>query len=245
MLDDRVKSFPLLNNALIASLCDRHFGVGADGLILLRNTAEADFEMIYFNADGNPGSMCGNGGRCAISFAKNLGVNFLKSNFIAADGVHDFNVEEKNVRLKMADVHSVKTFPDHFEINTGSPHFVKVVQNLTATDVVGEGKLIRFGENFFEEGINVNFISGAQGIWKMRTYERGVEDETLSCGTGTVASAIAISEIMKFKTGKNSVTLIAPGGTLDVKFEKNSDGSYSDIWLIGPAEKSFAGEIEL
>ena len=243
MVDDRQLGFSM-NQESIEKLCNRHFGIGADGLILLQKDEVTDFKMVYFNSDGNESSMCGNGGRCLTRFAEDLGICQNKTSFNAVDGLHLANMTAQNIELKMINVSSVYVFQTHSFLNTGSPHHVEFVNDVDAVDVKHKGAQIRYGSPYFEEGSNVNFVEILNDhSLKIRTYERGVEDETLACGTGITAAAIAAFECGKIST--NQVKVFSLGGELEVKFEKNVSGGYENIWLIGPAEKVFEGEIEI
>jgi diaminopimelate epimerase len=243
MIDDRSNSF-VWEPQLIKQLCYRHFGIGADGLILLQDDKETDFKMVYFNSDGNQSTMCGNGGRCIVKFAEELGIIKNKATFTAVDGIHEALIINDLVELKIANVSEVQIFENHYFLNTGSPHHIEFVENVEEVDVKNSGKKIRFGAPYFEEGSNVNFVEILnENSLKIRTYERGVEDETLACGTGITAAAIAGFESGKLNS--NEINIESKGGNLKVKFTKNESGGYENIWLIGPAEKVFEGEIEL
>lgn len=247
MIDNRDKKFVLNSPSEIAFLCDRRFGIGADGIILLETSENKDFKMVYFNSDGKEGSMCGNGGRCITAFADSLGLIGQNTTFEATDGVHDAQILEKTgqgwlVSLKMKDVLSIEKESDNYILDTGSPHFITFVKNAEETNTCQEGKKIRYNDRFKETGINVNFIEPGNGTLKIRTYERGVEDETWSCGTGSVAAAIALELIGKAVPGK-PVEVNTKGGKLWVDF-KHSGEVFSDIWLTGPAVKVFEGFIE-
>ncbi|MDD3772131.1 MAG: diaminopimelate epimerase [Weeksellaceae bacterium] len=241
LIDDRNLNFQLTENQ-IENICNRHFGIGADGLILLQNDTEFDFRMVYFNSDGREGSMCGNGGRCIVRFAEHLNLIQNKARFIAIDGWHEALINKESIELKMSDLSEIKSYPSHFFLDTGSPHHIEFVENTAAIDVKARGAQIRYGNLYFDEGTNVNFVEilGRDSL-KIRTYERGVEDETLACGTGVTAAAIAGFESGKINS--NRVKIEALGGTLEVRFEKNKSGRYENIWLTGPAEKVFDGEI--
>ena len=240
IIDNRSKDFPKNDTNLVASLCDRKFGIGADGLLLLENDESTDFRMVYFNADGKEGSMCGNGGRCIVAFAEFLGLIDGETNFIAVDGLHNASLKGTTVSLKMMDVSEIKTKPNALFLNTGSPHHVQLVSNLSDYNVVKEGAKLRYGI-YGETGSNINFVSeDAPGAFSIRTYERGVEDETLSCGTGVTAVALAMHS--SGKTELDNITVQALGGTLNVSF-KYDNGTYSDIFLIGEAKQVFKGEI--
>lgn len=241
MIDNRSGLFPKSDTALVKQLCDRKFGVGADGLILLEEDFEADFNMVYYNADGNQSSMCGNGGRCLVAFARFLGVIKDSTTFNAVDGLHFATVEDDIVSLQMIDVAHVEVYEDHLFLNTGSPHHVQKVAGLSAYDVFTNGRQIRYGAPYYETGSNVNFVEKlTPDTFAVRTYERGVEDETLSCGTGVTAVALAMS--YSGETNGNQVTLQTPGGTLKVSYEKTENG-YKNIFLIGKATFVFSGEI--
>jgi diaminopimelate epimerase len=212
--------------------------------MMLNNKAGFDFEMKYFNADGNEGSMCGNGGRCILKFAIKLGIKKSKYHFNAIDGEHegeiDFNGE---VRLKMNDVNGAEFSYTHYVLNTGSPHYVKIVPDVREVDVVSEGRSIRNSREFADDGINVDFVETIDDdTIYVRTYERGVEDETLSCGTGVTASALVSAHNDR---GFNRVEVKTDGGMLSVEFEKISDKEFKNIWLCGPAEFVFKGEVNL
>ncbi len=240
ILDDRDKRFPV-SEKLIKNLCDRRFGVGADGLMLLQNDSKEDFFMCYFNADGNESSMCGNGGRSLVRFAHNLNLISERTIFNAVDGLHEAAVFPDKIALGMTDVIKVEKHPDHYFLNTGSPHHVVFVDNLKSFDVFNQGKEIRYGAPYFEKGTNVNFVELIdENTLFVRTYERGVENETYSCGTGVTAAAIAAYE--KGITN-NRVLIKTLGGNLEVQFEKEGDG-FVNIRLIGPAQFVFKGEID-
>src|SRR5690606_15159535 len=229
------------NTKLIAQLCDRRFGIGADGLILLESHSEVDFKMIYYNSDGNQSSMCGNGGRCITAFANFLGIIDGKATFEAIDGWHHSNILNNLVRLQMQDVTSIENHKTHLFLNTGSPHHVQIDPDLEIMDIKSEGRRIRFGAPYFKEGSNVNFVKKlSEDGFLVRTYERGVEDETLSCGTGVTAVALAMNYLGETKN--NHVTIQTQGGQLQVSFERNEEGFF-DIWLIGPATQVFKGYI--
>ncbi len=240
IIDNRQNIFPKNDTNLVASLCDRKFGIGADGLLLLENDELSDFKMVYFNADGKEGSMCGNGGRCIVAFANFLGIIGEDTTFTAVDGLHKASINGSVVSLKMMDVSEIKEKSSAFFLNTGSPHHVQLVSNLSDFDVVKEGARLRYGV-YGENGSNINFVSEEEsGTFSIRTYERGVEDETLSCGTGVTAVALAMH--YAGRTDSNDVTIKAMGGQLKVKFS-HANGAYSNIYLIGEAKQVFKGEI--
>jgi diaminopimelate epimerase len=246
MIDNRATELLSKNDTqIIKRLCDRKFGIGADGLILLNEKKAFDFEMVYFNSDGNESTMCGNGGRCLIKFGHDLGVIESKCRFLAIDGPHEGEILGGGViSLKMIDVSSVELYNNtNVILNTGSPHLVNFVSNVSGIDIVKEGRAIRYNERFAKEGINVNFVEQiSESELFVRTYERGVEDETLSCGTGVVASGLAFA----YKSGNtlDHVRIKTPGGKLEVKFEPNG-GGYKNVYLIGPAERVFEGTVEI
>lgn len=244
ILDNRNEKYSALGTEEVKKICDRRFGIGADGLMMLNNKKYFDFEMIYFNADGRPSTMCGNGGRCLVKFAHLVGIRKNTYHFVAVDGKHEADIDmQGSVRLKMQDVYSVDYHSGHVVINTGSPHFVKFASNVENIDVQETGREIRYSKEFREEGINVNFVEaiGEDSIF-VRTYERGVEDETLSCGTGVTASALMSAHNDK---GFNRVEVRTTGGKLSVEFDKFDDQHFENIWLCGPAEFVYKGEIEL
>jgi diaminopimelate epimerase len=231
-----------LSTEQINKLCDRKFGVGADGLMLLNSKDGYDFEMKYYNADGNESSMCGNGGRCLTQFAFDMGIKREKYKFIAVDGAHEAEFDEDGwVDLKMKDVPEIEKFHGDSVLNTGSPHFVKSVTDVMRMDVFKEGSDIRYSSEFAAEGINVNFVEQTDtDKITVRTYERGVENETLSCGTGVTASALVFAHN---ETGFNRIEIKTLGGNLAVEFDKKGDDGFENIWLCGPANFVFKGEI--
>ncbi len=244
ILDNRNWSFISLSADQINSLCDRRFGIGADGLMLLNNKEGYDFEMKYFNADGREGSMCGNGGRCMVKFAYHLGIHNDTYKFLAVDGEHEAEIDDKGiVSLRMIDVHGIQEQHGDFILNTGSPHFVKIVSDVMEMDVYNKGMDIRYSPQFSKEGINVNFTEQekADSII-VRSYERGVEDETFSCGTGVTAAALICYHN---PSGFNEVTVHTKGGRLSVEYNRINEDTYTNIWLSGPAEKVFEGDVEL
>ena len=244
MIDNRQKLFDKSNTKHIAFLCDRRFGIGADGLILLENHDELDFKMVYYNADGQPSSMCGNGGRCAVAFAKKLGIINNETTFLAVDGPHYAHSREDGswVSLQMIDVSVLERDGEAWVLNTGSPHFVSQVQNLSQLDVYACGKAIRYNNTYAEKGINVNFIEEDAVGYAVRTYERGVEDETLACGTGVTAVALAMAK-EKGLIGTQNTPISVRGGALNVRF--TFDGStFTEVFLEGPATLVFEGEIQ-
>lgn len=241
MVDSRSFVFPKNNIELIHKLCDRRFGIGADGLILLELSDKQDFTMVYFNADGKEGSMCGNGGRCIVAFAKKLHIIKNKTTFEAADGLHFAKIENDLVNLQMADVENIEIYDTHTFLNTGSPHHVSFCDAVSNLNVAEMGSKIRYGAPYFEEGTNVNFVEQISGnSFKVRTYERGVEDETLACGTGVTAVAIAANKTNK--TTEEKIYIEVLGGKLEVSFKKEGN-SYKNVFLKGPAQFVFEGKI--
>ncbi len=243
MIDNRQNIFPKNNLQLIEKLCDRRFGIGADGLILLENDSANDFKMVYYNSDGNESSMCGNGGRCLMAFAKSLNVIENEATFIATDGLHEATILENGlVNLQMKDVSEVKIETDYVFLNTGSPHHVMLVDDLENQDVKTIGAQIRYSDLYGKAGSNVNFVKQiSENHFALRTYERGVEDETLSCGTGATAVAIAMNAIGK--TNSHTIKLDVEGGQLEVSFDKVDD-RYINVFLKGPATFVFKGEVD-
>lgn len=244
IVDCRKLNKEIFTSKVIQSLCDRRFGIGADGLMLFLDHSELDFEMKYYNSDGNEGTMCGNGGRCIVSFAKKLGAIEHSCEFDAIDGIHEATIDDENiVRLKMQKVVEVEKNEPFYYLNTGSPHYVVFKDEIDQLDVYKEGKKIRNSVRFKKEGTNVNFALTNNNQIQVRTYERGVEDETLSCGTGVVASAIAAG----FHRGSDisSYNINTLGGRLKVSFKKVDENTFENIWLEGPAEFVFEGKINL
>lgn len=244
MIDNRQNFFPKNDTKLIERLCDRRFGIGADGLILLENDNSTDFRMVYYNSDGNESSMCGNGGRCLVAFAKSLNVINNGATFIATDGLHHAIIDENGiVSLQMKDVDEVKIDSEYVFLNTGSPHHVTLVNDLEHYNVKENGAEIRYSDLYGKAGSNVNFVNQiSENHFRLRTYERGVEDETLSCGTGATATAIAMNVIGKTKS--DAIDIDVEGGKLKVTFEKTDKG-FEKVFLIGPATFVFEGEVEL
>jgi|ERR1019366_9335697 diaminopimelate epimerase len=242
IIDNHDLKFNRADNSLVARLCDRHFGIGADGLMLLQTKAGYDFEMVYYNSDGKESSMCGNGGRCIVEFAHTLGLVNDKAHFIAIDGEHEALVMPNFISLKMKDVNEIELHSDFSFLNTGSPHYVAFVDDLASFNVFEEGKKIRNNNRFKAEGTNVNFIERIKKELFVRTYERGVEAETYSCGTGVTAAAL-VAAIKNVSTEKNYCDIKTLGGNLKVKFNKHSDNSFTDVWLEGPAVFVFKGDI--
>lgn len=234
----------------VAQLCHRRFGIGADGLILLQKHDQYGIEMIYFNADGRESTLCGNGGRCFAAFAKHLGIADYNFRFLAIDGPHEAIISKPDaavglewVELKMNNVTVIERYDsESFVLNTGSPHFVRFVPNVQDKDMMVEGHAVRYNYRFKTEGINVNLVDISPNGLNIRTYERGVEDETLACGTGVTAAALAFGAKQNL-TGLQEIKVKAMGGNLSVRFTVLPDQSFSDIWLCGPAQQVFVGEI--
>lgn len=265
MLDQREQIWlTRANTARIERLCDRHFGIGADGLILLQPKEGYDFEMVYFNADGRESTLCGNGGRCVAAFAQALGVIGARGYFWAIDGPHEALVTSKAdgsswVELKMGDVGTIRRDGEAFVLNTGSPHYIRFEKDIAQLDMYATGQAVRYSDTYKAEGINVNVVEIIHGedenptsdiqnpkspSLAIRTYERGVEDETLACGTGVTAAALAWHRANNGESGAFEVPVKAQGGQLSVRFTALSDGTFGDIWLCGPAAAVFKGEIE-
>jgi len=244
MIDNRTNFFPKEDIQLIERLCDRRFGIGADGLILLENDSDTDFRMVYYNSDGNESSMCGNGGRCLVAFANQLGVISNQAIFMATDGLHHASVgDDAIVSLQMIDVDEIQKKDSYTFLNTGSPHHVQIVEDLKNYNVKDNGASIRYGELYGEKGSNVNFVKKIDDdTFSVRTYERGVEDETLACGTGVTAVAIAMNATGE--TDKTSINLNVEGGKLNVSFDKMGD-HFTNVFLTGPAKFVFKGSIEI
>lgn len=244
MIDNRSGFFPKENVQLVARLCDRRFGIGADGLILLENDTDTDFKMVYYNSDGNLSSMCGNGGRCLVAFAKYLNIIQNSCTFIATDGLHHASIANDGiVSLQMIDVADIKKEADYTFMNTGSPHHVQMVDDLEHYNVKENGAALRYGSLYGAAGSNINFVKKInEDTFSLRTYERGVEDETLACGTGATAVAIAMNATGQ--TNASSIKLNVEGGKLAVSFDKMGD-VFTNVFLIGPAEFVFKGVIEI
>jgi diaminopimelate epimerase len=244
LIDNRNRDVQLTTEE-IARLCDRRFGIGADGLMLLETESGFDFKMVYYNADGREGSMCGNGGRCITLFAYDCGIHRDEYHFIAVDGPHTAMIGQDNsiIKLQMKDVLSVESHNSYDFLDTGSPHIVKPVNDVEEVDVVAEGREIRNSEKYAEKGVNVNFVSviDSNTIY-VRTYERGVEEETFSCGTGVTASALVNAHN---DYGFNHIDVQTKGGKLYIEYEKTGETSFKNIWLAGPAEKVFEGTLLL
>jgi len=252
LIDNRKADYNL-SKIHLELLMHRRFGIGSDGLMLLSNASGYDFRMTYYNSDGNEGTMCGNGGRCIVKFAYDLGIIKQKTNFISIDGPHDALIKESQlIQLQMTDVKGIRPIDKDFYLNTGSPHYVRFVENIENFEVTTVGRPIRHANN-----ANVNFIELTNDYLFVRTFERGVEDETYSCGTGVVASciisylkntennnAIHIEKIDNTNEKKVTILVKTLGGDLSVCFN-HIDDSFTNIWLTGPAVKVYEGWVEL
>jgi diaminopimelate epimerase len=244
IFDNRKNEIPAMTTEQVSFLCHRRFGIGADGVIMLNAHTQYHFEMKYYNSDGNEGSMCGNGGRCLVKFAYDSGIVKTTYKFIAFDGEHEAYVTEKGmIALKMNDVNTIKKIGSDYALNTGSPHYIHFENSVKEMNVIKKGREIRYKPEYEKEGINVNFVELIQDSHKIkvRTYERGVEDETYSCGTGVTAAAIVCYHNDE---GFNQVQVETKGGKLSVEYDKEGN-SFKNIWLIGPAEQVFQGTIDL
>lgn len=246
MVDNRQGVFNGTEHELFAKWCHRRYGIGADGLILLQEKEGYDFEMKYYNADGNESTMCGNGGRCVVMFASHLGLIQEHTTFLAIDGPHQGRLlPNGEVSLEMADVDTINKDHDAYVLNTGSPHYVKQVQAVRQVDVFTEGKAIRYSPAYNHGGINVNFLELVdEKHLKVRTYERGVEDETYACGTGVTACAIVASRIQGREAGNFEYQIETLGGNLGVSYHWDGHKA-TDVWLTGPATKVFEGVLEV
>ncbi|MGN6638886.1 MAG: diaminopimelate epimerase [Mucilaginibacter sp.] len=245
LVDNRKNVIDHQNPQFIARLCDRRFGIGADGMMFLQDKPDYDFEMIYYNADGQPSSMCGNGGRCIVAFAKYLGVIDTEANFLAVDGPHYAKISESGdwVSLQMIDVNEVNRDGDAYVLNTGSPHYIEMATGLKDKNVYQDGYNIRNNNTYKAKGINVNFVEPLNGGYFVRTFERGVEDETYACGTGVTAVALAMAKHHN-QTGKINTPIKVLGGDLNIRFE--TDGThFNHIFLEGPAKLVFDGQVEI
>jgi len=244
LIDDRKLQFPA-NSELITRICDRHFGIGADGILLVQHSEGYDFGMNYFNSDGSHATFCGNGGRCIAAFAHQLGITGVTCRFKAADGVHHARIMENNgrimtVELEMQDAVIYNTDRSIYYMNTGTYHIVKFVKDPDNIDIIESGREIRYDARYEPHGTNVNFATVLKNELYVRTYEKGVENETLSCGTGVTASAIAAS----LQYGGNDFFVNTAGGRLHVGFIREGN-SFKQVKLTGPAKFVFEGKIEI
>lgn len=245
LIDNRDEHFQYKDNNSVLQLCDRRFGVGGDGLMLLQRHATYDFEMLYFNADGKLGSMCGNGGRCIVAFAKHLGIIDQETTFLAVDGMHYAKISAAGnwVDLQMIDVDTVSRDGSAYVMNTGSPHYVEQATALDQLDVFTAGSAIRNNPTYKQEGINVNFVEDKGDHLFVRTFERGVEDETYACGTGVTAVALAMAQHNQ-QTGDLKTNIKVLGGKLRIEFSYDGQ-QFTNVFLCGPAELVFEGEIKI
>jgi diaminopimelate epimerase len=245
MLDNFSGEYNDLTIFQISFLCDRKFGIGADGLIKINKVEESDFEMEYFNADGSK-SFCGNGARCSVRFVNEHLLKRDVYRFNAIDGIHEAQLEGKNVSLEMKNVSDIlKSGLDTYVLQTGSPHYIKFETDIKSKDIVSFGQSIRYNEFYKENGINVNLVEQInENNLNIRTYERGVEDETLSCGTGITAAAIAFA-FSKEMIGDGHIHLKARGGDLQVRFNSEDGNNFTNIRLIGPVEFVFKGALDV
>ncbi len=244
LVDNRTNIFPK-QQKVIANCCHRKNGIGADGLILIEKHMDFDFEMLYYNADGMMGSMCGNGGRCAVIFSRDLRLIRHSAILMAFDGLHTAEIKGNVVKLSMGSVANIEVLDNAYIMNTGSPHYVTFKDSLDHIDVIEEGRNIRYNPSYRENGINVNFVSIDSAGLNIRTYERGVEDETLSCGTGTVAAAIAASIKLNHSSLNQEYLVHALGGDITVYFKKESPISFTDVFIEGPTQKVYRGVVDL
>lgn len=241
LFDNRSLTFNKENTNLIKQLCDRKFGIGSDGLMLLESHNDMDFKLVFYNPDASQ-SFCGNGTRCAVTLAKKLGMVGANGTIEATDGIHEVTIEDQEVGVHMRKVDEIRDYGNDLWLNTGSPHYIMFVDDVNEIDVVTEGRKIRYAEPWSQEGTNVNFVEIVGEHLKIRTYERGVENETLSCGTGVTAAAIAAHYAGKISTNNINVTTL--GGDLKVDLKKEENG-YTNIWLKGPAVEVFEGVVNL
>jgi diaminopimelate epimerase len=246
LVDNRKNAVDHQNPQLIARLCDRRFGIGGDGIMFLQDKTGYDFEMVYYNSDGQPSSMCGNGGRCIAAFAKFLGIIDSETNFLAVDGPHHAKISASGdwVSLRMIDVNEISRDGEAFVLDTGSPHYVQLVSGLKDKDVYHDGYAIRDNGTYKANGINVNFVEPMENGYFVRTFERGVENETYACGTGVTAVALAMAK-HNDQTGRLKTPIKVLGGDLSIRFETEDGINFTNIFLEGPAVQVFAGEIEL
>lgn len=230
---------------LISKLCDRRFGIGGDGIIFLQSRDGYDFEMIYYNADGQPSSMCGNGGRCIVAFAKHLGIIDSEAEFVAVDGTHHAKISESGdwVSLQMIDVDKITTDGNAYVLNTGSPHYIEMTAALRDKNVYADGYAIRNNDTYRAKGINVNFVEPIDNGYFVRTFERGVENETFACGTGVTAVALAMAK-HNHQTGHLNTPIKVLGGDLNIRFDYDGQ-KFTGIFLEGPAEKVFEGDVDI
>jgi len=243
MVDNRENLIDHHNSKMISALCNRRFGIGADGIMFLQNLEGYDFEMVYYNADGQPSSMCGNGGRCIVAFAKFLDIIGSETDFLAVDGPHHAKISETGdwVSLQMIDVDDIRMDNDAYVLNTGSPHYVAFAHDLANKNVYADGHAIRNNDTYKANGINVNFVEPSREGYFVRTFERGVEDETYACGTGVTAVALAMAKHHN-QTGSINTPVKVLGGDMNIRFN-HEGGHFTDIFLEGPAKQVFEGDV--
>ncbi len=244
MLDNLNGQYDSLTIPQIQLICDRRFGVGSDGLIKINSHNSSDFEVEYFNSDGSK-SFCGNGARCSVAFAETLGVNVSDTSFLGIDGLHKASKNQDVISLEMGDVSEITKIENDFVIYTGSPHYIRFIDAINDLDIVQFGKKVRYSDEFKNEGINVNLVEivDANNLI-VNTYERGVEDETLSCGTGVTACVLAFAYQTQL-LGEHKVSVKVKGGNLSVFFNQETLGKFTTIHLIGPGQFVFSGEINV
>jgi diaminopimelate epimerase len=243
LLDNLSGSFNDLTITQIKELCDRKLGIGADGIIKINSSKNHAFQMDYYNSDGSQ-SFCGNGARCAVAFAETLGIEVLDLTFDAIDGSHWASKTANGIKIQMGNVKNIQSYENEFELYTGSPHYVKISDDISSETILNFGKSIRFSPKYNSEGINVNLLKGISPTKiEIASYERGVENETLSCGTGATACALVWDKI--HNSGTNFIEVKAKGGNLKIEFKRDSSNGYYDIFLVGPADFVYSGEINI
>ncbi len=243
LVDNLSQKYDYLSIYQIQNLCNRKFGVGADGLIKLSKSENFAFKMDYYNPDGTQ-SFCGNGARCAFVFAESLGIPVSEIKFEAIDGSHFGSKKDDNIRIQMRNVNGIKSIENDFELNTGSPHYVRLSEDISSASILNFGKNIRYSKNYKKEGVNVNLLKGiSSSKIEIASYERGVEDETLSCGTGATACALVWDKIQN--AGVNFIDVKVKGGELRIEFSRDNFEGYKNIFLSGPANFIYSGEIDI
>ncbi|MEQ9064449.1 MAG: diaminopimelate epimerase [Vicingaceae bacterium] len=230
-----------LSSIEIKEICHRHFGIGSDGIILIENDQETDFNMVFYNPDGSQ-SFCGNGSRCSLHFAFNEGIIEGHAIFRAIDGIHRGEVKDFHTRIQISDIEEVKRFEDCFFVNTGSPHAIVFVENVDLIEIATEASRIRHDSRFAPDGTNVNFVEFTDNGIRSRVFERGVENETLSSGSGTTAQAICSHAL---KGLDSPISVSTRGGNLKVEFSFDGNGHYNNIWLVGEVNPVFKGTLSL
>jgi diaminopimelate epimerase len=243
MLDNRSGTYNTLGIDQIKWMCNRHYGIGSDGLILLNESHDSDFEMVFYNPDGSQ-SFCGNGARCVVAFANAVGVDATTHTFHAIDGIHEYIREDSSIGIHMSDVNHIEFFGvDSALMNTGSPHYITLSDDLSTENTLALGREIRYSAQYKKDGVNVNLVQvKSSHEIDIATYERGVEGETLACGTGATACALFLA--FRNELTQGTVVVNAKGGKLAVRFVRNESG-FEQIWLLGPASNVFNGEITL